>query len=71
MSGSPVTPFVRKSRPPSQVLTSLLNVNAVFPQFEGVKPTSEPAKLCPKEPPRNHSSLPVKSANAKYSRITP
>ncbi|GKA32495.1 hypothetical protein Tco_0718862 [Tanacetum coccineum] len=32
---SPVTPFVRKSRPPSQVLTSLRNVNAVFPQFEG------------------------------------
>ncbi|GJZ95264.1 hypothetical protein Tco_0667467 [Tanacetum coccineum] len=31
---SPVTPFVRKSRPPSQVLTSLRNVNAVFPQFE-------------------------------------
>ncbi|GKE72085.1 hypothetical protein Tco_1534126 [Tanacetum coccineum] len=33
---SPVTPFVRKSRPPSQVLTSLRNVNAVFPQFEGI-----------------------------------
>ncbi|GJX99814.1 integrase, catalytic region, zinc finger, CCHC-type containing protein [Tanacetum coccineum] len=28
--------FVRKSRPPSQVLTSLRNVNAVFPQFEGI-----------------------------------
>ncbi|GJY00948.1 hypothetical protein Tco_0359100, partial [Tanacetum coccineum] len=27
---SPVTPFVRKSRPPSQVLTSLRNVNSVF-----------------------------------------
>ncbi|GKB76571.1 hypothetical protein Tco_0943466 [Tanacetum coccineum] len=36
MSDSPVTPFVRKSRPPSQVLTSLRNVNAVFPQFEGI-----------------------------------
>ncbi|GJU09237.1 hypothetical protein Tco_1125667 [Tanacetum coccineum] len=33
---SPVTPFVRKSRPPSQVLASLRNVNAVFPQFEGI-----------------------------------
>ncbi|GJV99189.1 uncharacterized mitochondrial protein-like protein [Tanacetum coccineum] len=33
-SATPATPFVRKSRPPSQVLTSLRNVNAVFPQFE-------------------------------------
>ncbi|GJU53372.1 hypothetical protein Tco_1227086 [Tanacetum coccineum] len=31
----PVTPFVHKSRPPSQVLASLQKVNAVFPQFEG------------------------------------
>ncbi|GKG20742.1 hypothetical protein Tco_0380543, partial [Tanacetum coccineum] len=31
---SPGTPFVRKSRPPSQVLASLRNINAVFPQFE-------------------------------------
>ncbi|GJS26102.1 hypothetical protein Tco_0486722 [Tanacetum coccineum] len=35
-SATPATPFVRKSRPPSQVLTSLRNVNAVFPQFEGI-----------------------------------
>ncbi|GJS14815.1 retrovirus-related pol polyprotein from transposon TNT 1-94 [Tanacetum coccineum] len=35
-SATPGTPFVRKSRPPSQVLTSLRNVNAVFPQFEGI-----------------------------------
>ncbi|GJS27882.1 retrovirus-related pol polyprotein from transposon TNT 1-94 [Tanacetum coccineum] len=34
-SATPATPFVRKSRPPSQVLASLRNVNAVFPQFEG------------------------------------
>ncbi|GJR24407.1 ribonuclease H-like domain-containing protein [Tanacetum coccineum] len=33
---SPVTPFVRKSRPPSQVLASLRKINAVFPQFEGI-----------------------------------
>ncbi|GJS10887.1 hypothetical protein Tco_0367683 [Tanacetum coccineum] len=33
---SPVTPFVHKCRPPSQVLASLRNVNAVFPQFEGI-----------------------------------
>ncbi|GJS84362.1 retrovirus-related pol polyprotein from transposon TNT 1-94 [Tanacetum coccineum] len=33
-SATPATPFVRKSRPPSQVLASLRNVNAVFPQFE-------------------------------------
>ncbi|GJR43845.1 hypothetical protein Tco_1311948 [Tanacetum coccineum] len=32
----PVTPFTHKSRPPSQVLASLRNVNAVFPQFEGI-----------------------------------
>ncbi|GJS92202.1 TRAF-type zinc finger domain-containing protein 1-like protein [Tanacetum coccineum] len=34
-SATPATLFVRKSRPPSQVLASLRNVNAVFPQFEG------------------------------------
>ncbi|GJV67255.1 hypothetical protein Tco_1482764, partial [Tanacetum coccineum] len=33
---SPVTPFIHKSRPPSQVLASLQKVNAVFPQFEGI-----------------------------------
>ncbi|GJR06680.1 hypothetical protein Tco_0529664 [Tanacetum coccineum] len=33
---SPVTPFIHKSRPPSQVLASLRKVNAVFPQFEGI-----------------------------------
>ncbi|GJV72095.1 hypothetical protein Tco_1492090 [Tanacetum coccineum] len=33
---SPVTPFVHKSRPPSQVLASLQKVNAVFHQFEGI-----------------------------------
>ncbi|GJU19341.1 hypothetical protein Tco_1152683 [Tanacetum coccineum] len=33
-SATPATPFVRKSRPPSQVLTSLRKVNVVFPQFE-------------------------------------
>ncbi|GJZ13272.1 hypothetical protein Tco_0548502 [Tanacetum coccineum] len=38
-SATPATPFVRKSRPPSQVLASLRNVNAVFPQFE-VPPSS-------------------------------
>ncbi|GKA77720.1 hypothetical protein Tco_0784257 [Tanacetum coccineum] len=32
----PVTPYVHKSRPPSQVLASLRNVNAAFPQFEGI-----------------------------------
>ncbi|GKB15136.1 hypothetical protein Tco_0849059 [Tanacetum coccineum] len=32
---TPATPFVHKSRPPSQVLASLRKVNAVFPQFEG------------------------------------
>ncbi|GKD34411.1 hypothetical protein Tco_1249920 [Tanacetum coccineum] len=32
---TPATPFVHKSRPPSQVLASLQKVNAVFPQFEG------------------------------------
>ncbi|GJS61212.1 hypothetical protein Tco_0655996 [Tanacetum coccineum] len=31
-SATPGTPFVRKSRPPSQVLASLRKVNAVFPQ---------------------------------------
>ncbi|GJR97061.1 integrase, catalytic region, zinc finger, CCHC-type containing protein [Tanacetum coccineum] len=32
----PVTPFVHKSRPPSQVLASLQKVNAVFHQNEGL-----------------------------------
>ncbi|GJU04219.1 hypothetical protein Tco_1114557 [Tanacetum coccineum] len=35
-SATPATPFVHKSRPPSQVLASLQKVNAVFPQFEGI-----------------------------------
>ncbi|GJX11805.1 hypothetical protein Tco_0201664 [Tanacetum coccineum] len=35
-SATPGTPFVRKSRPPSQVLASLRKINAVFPQFEGI-----------------------------------
>ncbi|GJU60652.1 reverse transcriptase domain-containing protein [Tanacetum coccineum] len=35
-SATPATPFVRKSRPPSQVLASLRKVNAVFPQLEGI-----------------------------------
>ncbi|GJR22716.1 reverse transcriptase domain-containing protein [Tanacetum coccineum] len=35
-SATPGTPFVHKSRPPSQVLASLRKVNAVFPQFEGI-----------------------------------
>ncbi|GJW80157.1 copia protein [Tanacetum coccineum] len=44
-SATPATPFVRKSRPPSQVLASLRNVNAVFPQFEGKsKKASHPLK---------------------------
>ncbi|GJW86447.1 hypothetical protein Tco_0161787 [Tanacetum coccineum] len=34
---TPATPFVHKSRPPSQVLASLQKVNAVFPQFEEVR----------------------------------
>ncbi|GJY22297.1 retrovirus-related pol polyprotein from transposon TNT 1-94 [Tanacetum coccineum] len=33
---TPVTPFVHKSRPPSQVLANLQKVNAVFHQFEGI-----------------------------------
>ncbi|GKA14452.1 retrovirus-related pol polyprotein from transposon TNT 1-94 [Tanacetum coccineum] len=35
-SATPATPFVHKSRPPSQVLASLQKVNAVFHQFEGI-----------------------------------
>ncbi|GJY31766.1 hypothetical protein Tco_0415261 [Tanacetum coccineum] len=31
---TPATPFVHKSRPPSQVLANLQKVNAVFHQFE-------------------------------------
>ncbi|GJS27669.1 retrovirus-related pol polyprotein from transposon TNT 1-94 [Tanacetum coccineum] len=52
-------------RPPSQVLASLQKVNAVFHQFEGVKPTSGASKIMPKRALQNHSSLPVKSANAR------
>ncbi|GJU19885.1 hypothetical protein Tco_1153227 [Tanacetum coccineum] len=33
---SPVTPFVHKCRPPSQVLASLQQVNAAFHQFEDI-----------------------------------
>ncbi|GKG17343.1 hypothetical protein Tco_0362300, partial [Tanacetum coccineum] len=34
-------------------------------QVTGVKPTSGASKTVPKRAPRNHSSLPVKSANAR------
>ncbi|GJW28921.1 hypothetical protein Tco_0045796 [Tanacetum coccineum] len=34
---TPATPFVHKSRPPSQVLASLQKVNAVFPQLKVVQ----------------------------------
>ncbi|GJW25416.1 hypothetical protein Tco_0039227 [Tanacetum coccineum] len=52
-SATPATPFVRKSRPPSQVLASLRNVNAVFPQFEAKlsgKPTGRHFSLFEKHP---------------------
>ncbi|GKA88766.1 hypothetical protein Tco_0810530 [Tanacetum coccineum] len=40
-ASKPATPpFVHKSRPPSQVLASLRNVNAVFPQFEVIDTSS-------------------------------
>ncbi|GJX85252.1 hypothetical protein Tco_0336026 [Tanacetum coccineum] len=59
-SATPATPFVHKSRPPSQVLASLRKVNA------GVNLLLElVAKLCLGEPLGNLSSLPDKSANAR------
>ncbi|GJY95877.1 retrovirus-related pol polyprotein from transposon TNT 1-94 [Tanacetum coccineum] len=39
-SATPATPFVRKSRPPRQVLASLRKVNAVFPQLEDTSSAS-------------------------------
>ncbi|GJR64411.1 hypothetical protein Tco_0010476 [Tanacetum coccineum] len=45
---SPVTPFVHKSRPPSQVLASLQKVNAAFHQFEDIikERTTQKPLLC-------------------------
>ncbi|GJV77682.1 hypothetical protein Tco_1509266 [Tanacetum coccineum] len=45
------------SETPKRVCSGLYNV--------GVKPTSGASKTVPKRAPRNHSSLPVKSANAR------
>ncbi|GKA10859.1 gag-pol polyprotein [Tanacetum coccineum] len=39
--------------------------NVCVPMSTGVKPTSGASKTVPKRAPRNHSSLPVKSANAR------
>ncbi|GJS16395.1 retrovirus-related pol polyprotein from transposon TNT 1-94 [Tanacetum coccineum] len=39
--------------------------NVCVPMSTGVKPTSGASKTVPKRAPRNHSSLPIKSANAR------
>ncbi|GJV86323.1 hypothetical protein Tco_1530261 [Tanacetum coccineum] len=44
---TPATPFVHKSRPPSQVLASLQQVNANFSQQFEVEPIVEPLELTP------------------------
>ncbi|GJV19192.1 hypothetical protein Tco_1368212 [Tanacetum coccineum] len=49
------TPVVHPNKP----------TNVCVPMSTGVKPTSGASKTVPKRAPRNHSSLPAKSANAR------
>ncbi|GKF94643.1 hypothetical protein Tco_0284343, partial [Tanacetum coccineum] len=42
-----------------------LQAQVTVPMCTGVTPTERPSKTVPKRAPRNHSSLPVKSANAR------
>ncbi|GJY82904.1 hypothetical protein Tco_0496280 [Tanacetum coccineum] len=62
--------FSEPSRPslkPTQkpVVHPKKQTNVCVPMSTGVKPTSGASKTVPKRAPRNHSSLPVKSANAR------
>ncbi|GJV47800.1 retrovirus-related pol polyprotein from transposon TNT 1-94 [Tanacetum coccineum] len=57
----------RPSHKPTQkpVVHPKKQTNVCVPMSTGVKPTSGASKTVPKRAPRNHSSLPVKSANAR------
>ncbi|GJZ12380.1 retrovirus-related pol polyprotein from transposon TNT 1-94 [Tanacetum coccineum] len=62
--------FVEPPRPslkPTQkpVVHPNKQTNVCVPMSTGVKPTSGASKTVPKRAPRNHSSLPAKSANAR------
>ncbi|GJU47102.1 integrase, catalytic region, zinc finger, CCHC-type containing protein [Tanacetum coccineum] len=62
--------FVAPPRPslkPTQnpVVHPNKQTNVCVPMSTGVKPTSGASKTVPKRAPRNHSSLPAKSANAR------
>ncbi|GJS61383.1 hypothetical protein Tco_0656167 [Tanacetum coccineum] len=63
-------PFVEPPRPslkPTQkpVVHPNKQTNVCVPMSTGVNPTSGASKTVPKRAPRNHSSLPAKSANAR------
>ncbi|GKF59945.1 hypothetical protein Tco_0176731, partial [Tanacetum coccineum] len=47
---------------------SLKPTQKPLPMSTGVKPTSGASKTMPKRAPRNHSSLPAKSANARRTK---
>ncbi|GJZ90147.1 retrovirus-related pol polyprotein from transposon TNT 1-94 [Tanacetum coccineum] len=62
--------FIEPPRPslkPTQkpVVHPNKQTNVCVPMSTGVKPTSGASKTVPKRAPRNHSSLPAKSANAR------
>ncbi|GJY98488.1 hypothetical protein Tco_0515398 [Tanacetum coccineum] len=59
----PPRPSLKPTQKP--VVHPKKQTNACVPMSTGVKPTSGASKTVPKRAPRNHSSLPVKSANAR------
>ncbi|GJW74906.1 hypothetical protein Tco_0134276 [Tanacetum coccineum] len=59
----PPRPSLKPTQKP--VVQPNKQTNVCVPMSTGVKPTSGASKTVPKRAPRNHSSLPVKSANAR------
>ncbi|GJS74515.1 hypothetical protein Tco_0707356 [Tanacetum coccineum] len=59
----PPRPSLKPTQKP--VVHPKKQTNVCVPMSTGVKPTSGASKTVPKRAPRNHSSLPVKSANAR------
>ncbi|GJY02129.1 retrovirus-related pol polyprotein from transposon TNT 1-94 [Tanacetum coccineum] len=59
----PPRPSLKPTQKP--VVHPKKQTNVYVPMSTGVKPTSGARKTVPKRAPRNHSSLPVKSANAR------
>ncbi|GJY44380.1 hypothetical protein Tco_0432593 [Tanacetum coccineum] len=60
---APPRPSLKPTQKP--VVHPNKQTNVCVPMSTGVKPTSGASKTVPKRAPRNHSSLPAKSANAR------